>query len=98
VRAVGVIPARYAASHFSGKPGVRVLPYVGIDACRRDFLLEFVARPRPEFVCSERFEQLRALEHAPAIRVAGVDGGRSVPMDVPDIAFVEAALREAGRC
>ena len=47
----------------------------------------------------EALEQLRALEHGFAIRVAIVEGWRSVPVDVPqDVARVEAHLREAGRC
>ena len=81
------------------QPGARTLQHVGIYAYRRAFLLEFVRLPQTELECSEQLEQLRALEHGHAIRVAVIDGWRSVPVDVPeDVALVEAALREAGRC
>ncbi|MCL4685998.1 3-deoxy-manno-octulosonate cytidylyltransferase [Myxococcota bacterium] len=81
------------------QPGARVLQHVGIYAYRREFLLEFVRLPQTELECSEQLEQLRALEHGHAIRVAVLEGWRSIPVDVPaDIALVEAALREAGRC
>lgn len=81
------------------QPGARVLQHVWIYAYRREFLLEFVRLPQTELECSEQLEQLRALEHGHAIRVAVLEGWRSIPVDVPaDIALVEAALREAGRC
>jgi 3-deoxy-manno-octulosonate cytidylyltransferase (CMP-KDO synthetase) len=81
------------------EPGARTLQHVGIYAYRREFLLDFVRLPQTELECSEQLEQLRALEHGHAIRVAVVEGWRSVPVDVPaDVALVEAALREAGRC
>jgi 3-deoxy-manno-octulosonate cytidylyltransferase (CMP-KDO synthetase) len=81
------------------QPGARTLQHVGIYAYRREFLLEFVRLPQTELECSEQLEQLRALEHGHAIRVAVIDGWRSVPVDVPaDVLLVEAALREAGRC
>ncbi|HEY8494745.1 MAG TPA: 3-deoxy-manno-octulosonate cytidylyltransferase [Myxococcota bacterium] len=83
----------------SGAPGVRWLQHVGLYAYRKPFLLEFVRLPQTPLERCEALEQLRALEHGHAIRVAVVDGWRSVPVDVPsDVALVERALREAGRC
>lgn len=81
------------------EPGASYLQHVGIYSYRRDFLLEFVRLPQTALERSEQLEQLRALEHGHAIRVAVLDHWRSVPVDVPeDVARVEAALREAGRC
>ncbi len=101
-----VLDARGRALYFSRsripyprQPGARTLQHVGIYAYRREFLLEFVRLPQTELECSEQLEQLRALEHGHAIRVAVIDGWHSVPVDVPaDVALVEAALRGAGRC
>jgi 3-deoxy-manno-octulosonate cytidylyltransferase (CMP-KDO synthetase) len=68
--------------------------HVGLYAYRRDFLLEFVNLPRTPAERAEELEQLRALEHGYRIRVAVVEGWRSVPVDVPeDIAIVEALLK-----
>ncbi len=101
-----VLDARGRALYFSRsripyprQPGARALQHVGIYAYRRKFLLDFVRLPQTELECSEQLEQLRALEHGHAIRVAVIDGWRSVPVDVPaDVALVEAALRKARRC
>jgi 3-deoxy-manno-octulosonate cytidylyltransferase (CMP-KDO synthetase) len=83
----------------SPEPGARWLQHVGLYAYRRPFLLEFVRLAQTPLERCEALEQLRALEHGHAIRVAVVDGWRSVPVDVPeDVARVERALREAGRC
>jgi 3-deoxy-manno-octulosonate cytidylyltransferase (CMP-KDO synthetase) len=83
----------------SGALGLRWLQHVGLYAYRRPFLLQFVRLPQTPLERCEALEQLRALEHGHAIRVAVVEGWRSVPVDVPaDVARVERALREAGRC
>jgi len=67
--------------------------HVGLYAYRRPFLLEFVDLPRTPAEQAEELEQLRALEHGHRIRVAVIEGWRSVPVDVPaDIASVEARL------
>jgi 3-deoxy-manno-octulosonate cytidylyltransferase (CMP-KDO synthetase) len=79
--------------------GVRWLQHVGLYAYRRPFLLEFVRLAQTPLERTEELEQLRALEHGHAIRVAVIDGWRSVPVDVPaDVPLVERALRGAGRC
>ena len=73
--------------------------HVGLYAYRREFLQRFVALPKSPLEEAEALEQLRALEHGYRIRVAVVEGWRSVPVDVPaDVATVEAILaRLAGR-
>jgi 3-deoxy-manno-octulosonate cytidylyltransferase (CMP-KDO synthetase) len=79
--------------------GAGWLQHVGLYAYRRPFLLDFVRLAQTPLERCEALEQLRALEHGHAIRVAVVEGWRSVPVDVPaDVALVERALREAGRC
>lgn len=89
------IPARRDASGAHAP----TLQHVGLYAYRRAFLLELVRLPQTPLERSEALEQLRALEHGHPIRVALVEGWRSVPVDVPeDVARVEAALRESGRC
>ena len=68
--------------------------HVGLYAYRRDFLQRYVALPRAPLEQAEALEQLRALEHGYPIRVAVVEGWRSVPVDVPaDVAKVEEILR-----
>jgi 3-deoxy-manno-octulosonate cytidylyltransferase (CMP-KDO synthetase) len=75
------------------------LQHVGLYAYRRPFLMRLVRLAQTPLERSEALEQLRALEHGFAIRVAVVEGWRSVPVDVPqDVVRVEAQLREAGRC
>jgi 3-deoxy-manno-octulosonate cytidylyltransferase (CMP-KDO synthetase) len=70
--------------------------HVGLYAYRRPFLQDFVSLPRTPAERAEELEQLRALEHGHRIRVAIVEGWRSVPVDVPaDIASVEALLAES---
>jgi 3-deoxy-manno-octulosonate cytidylyltransferase (CMP-KDO synthetase) len=73
--------------------------HVGLYAYRRDFLQRYVALAPTPLEQAEALEQLRALEHGHRIRVAVVEGWRSVPVDVPeDVAKVEAILaRRAGR-
>ena len=73
--------------------------HVGLYAYRREFLQRYVALPRSPLEQAEALEQLRALEHGHAIRVAVVEGWRSVPVDVPaDVAKVEELLlRRRGR-
>jgi 3-deoxy-manno-octulosonate cytidylyltransferase (CMP-KDO synthetase) len=67
--------------------------HVGLYAYRRDFLHEFVRLPRTPAEQAEELEQLRALESGHRIRVAVVEGWKSVPVDVPeDVAKVEALL------
>jgi len=79
--------------------GAPRLQHVGLYAYRRPFLLAFVDLPQTPLERTEALEQLRALEHGHAIRVAVIDDWRSVPVDVPaDVARVEDALRRAGRC
>ena len=69
------------------------LQHVGIYGYRRDFLLDFVKLPRSPAEQAEELEQLRALENGYRIRVAEIQGWKSVPVDVPeDVAIVEAAL------
>jgi 3-deoxy-manno-octulosonate cytidylyltransferase (CMP-KDO synthetase) len=75
------------------------LQHVGLYAYRRPFLMQLVKLAQTPLERWEALEQLRALEHGFAIRVAIVEGWRSVPVDVPqDVLRVEAHLREAGRC
>ncbi|MEB2344343.1 MAG: 3-deoxy-manno-octulosonate cytidylyltransferase [Deltaproteobacteria bacterium] len=82
-----------------GASGTPWLQHVGLYAYRRPFLLEFVRLAQTPLERIEALEQLRALEHGHAIRVAVIEGWRSVPVDVPaDVALVERALAEAGRC
>jgi 3-deoxy-manno-octulosonate cytidylyltransferase (CMP-KDO synthetase) len=73
--------------------------HVGLYAYRREFLARYVALPPTPLERAEQLEQLRALEHGHRIRVAIVEGWRSVPVDVPgDVARVEALLaRSAAR-
>jgi 3-deoxy-manno-octulosonate cytidylyltransferase (CMP-KDO synthetase) len=78
--------------------GARYWQHVGLYAYRRPFLLEFVKLPQTELERLEALEQLRALENGHAIRVAVVEGWRSVPVDVPgDVARVEAALQHGAK-
>jgi len=75
------------------------LQHAGLYAYRRPFLMQFVELAQTPLERLEALEQLRALEHGFAIRVAVVEGWRSMPVDVPqDVLAVEARLREAGRC
>jgi 3-deoxy-manno-octulosonate cytidylyltransferase (CMP-KDO synthetase) len=73
--------------------------HVGLYAYRREFLQRFVTLAPTPLEQAEALEQLRALEHGHRIRVAIVEGWRSVPVDVPaDVATVEAILAaRAGR-
>ena len=67
--------------------------HVGLYAYRRSFLLDFVELPRTPAERAEELEQLRVLEHGHRIRVAIIEGWRSVPVDVPeDVAVVEELL------
>ncbi len=67
--------------------------HVGVYAYRRPFLLHFVDLPRTPAEQAEELEQLRALEHGHRIRVAVIEGWRSVPVDVPAaVTTVEALL------
>ncbi len=67
--------------------------HVGLYVYRRDFLLTFVRQPRTPAEQAEELEQLRVLEMGHRIRVAVVEGWKSVPVDVPeDVATVEALL------
>ena len=75
------------------------LQHAGLYAYRRPFLMQVVELAQTPLERLEALEQLRALEHGFAIRVAVVEGWRSMPVDVPqDVLAVEARLREAGRC
>jgi 3-deoxy-manno-octulosonate cytidylyltransferase (CMP-KDO synthetase) len=74
--------------------------HVGLYAYRREFLMRFVDLAPTEAERAEALEQLRALEHGHRIRVAVVDGWRSIPVDTPeDVERVEAQLesRQAER-
>ena len=104
-----VVDQRGRALYFSRSPipGQRdpvagappTLQHVGLYAYRRPFLMQLVQLAQTPLEGWEALEQLRALEHGFAIRVAIVEGWRSVPVDVPqDVLRVEAHLREAGRC
>jgi 3-deoxy-manno-octulosonate cytidylyltransferase (CMP-KDO synthetase) len=91
----GAIPAQ----RDTGKGAPPTLQHVGLYAYRRAFLMRLVRLPQTPLERGEALEQLRVLEHGFAIRVAVVEGWRSVPVDVPeDVLRVEAHLREAGRC
>jgi 3-deoxy-manno-octulosonate cytidylyltransferase (CMP-KDO synthetase) len=80
-------------------PPAPTLQHVGLYAYRRPFLMQLVRLAQTPLERFEALEQLRALEHGFAIRVAIVEGWRSVPVDVPqDVARVEAHLRGVGRC
>jgi len=68
--------------------------HIGLYAYRRDFLLDFVRLERTDAEVAEGLEQLRALEHGYAIRVATIEGWSGQAVDVPaDIERVEARLR-----
>lgn len=72
--------------------------HVGLYAYRREFLERYVALPPTPLERAEALEQLRALEHGYKIRVAVVEGWRSIPVDVPaDVAKVEEILAGRGR-
>ncbi len=87
------IPALRDAEH-----PPRYWQHVGLYAYRRSFLLEFVGLERTPAERAEALEQLRALEHGHRIHCAVVEGWRGVSVDVPpDVARVEARLRELGR-
>lgn len=74
-------------------PGLRYWQHIGLYAYRRDFLAEFVGLSQTPAELAEGLEQLRALEHGHAIRVAVIEGWESLPVDVPeDVAAVEARL------
>lgn len=82
-----------------GEAPPRIWQHVGLYAYRRAFLLEYVRMEPTPLERAESLEQLRALENGHAIGVAIFEGWKSVPVDVPaDVARVEAALRESGRC
>ena len=73
--------------------------HVGLYAYRREFLARYVALAPTPLEQSEALEQLRALEHGHPIRVAVVEGWRSVPVDVPaDLAKVEEILLRRRGC
>ena len=87
------IPALRDAEH-----PPRYWQHVGLYAYRRSFLLEFVGLERTPAERAEALEQLRALEHGHRVHCAVVEGWRGVAVDVPpDVARVEARLRELGR-
>lgn len=72
-------PAEAAAS---GTPlGLR---HVGIYAYRPDFLQQYCALPPAPLERRERLEQLRALHHGHAIRVAVVEAQGAVGIDTPE--------------
>jgi 3-deoxy-manno-octulosonate cytidylyltransferase (CMP-KDO synthetase) len=72
--------------------------HVGLYAYRREFLQRFVGLAPTPLERAEALEQLRALEYGHPIRVAVVEGWRSVPVDVPaDVARVEAILAGLAR-
>lgn len=74
------------------------LQHVGVYAYRRDFLLDFVRLPRTPAERAESLEQLRALEHGHAVRVAIAEGWRGISVDVPgDVERVEKRLASLGR-
>jgi len=74
------------------------LQHIGIYAFRRDFLLQYAALPQTPGELRESLEQLRALEHGIAIRVAEIEGWESVAVDHPeDVATVEALLASIDR-
>jgi 3-deoxy-manno-octulosonate cytidylyltransferase (CMP-KDO synthetase) len=76
---------------------VQLLQHVGIYAYRRDFLLAFVDLAPTPLEEAERLEQLRALEHGHAVRVAVLADWTGLSVDVPaDIPRVEALIRARG--
>ena len=73
--------------------GLVPLQHVGLYTYRRDFLLELVKLEQSPAERAEELEQLRVLENGYRIRVAEIEGWRSVPVDVPsDVPVVEAQL------
>lgn len=87
------IPARRADA-----PEPPLWQHVGLYAYRRDFLGRFVSLAPTPLERAEALEQLRALEHGFRIRVAVIEGWRSVPVDAPaDVARVEAELARRAR-
>jgi len=94
-RALYFSRARIPALADPGSPRPRWWQHVGLYAYRRPFLLEYVDLERTPAERAEGLEQLRALEHGHAIRVAVVEGWESRPVDVPeDVAAVESRLRD----
>jgi 3-deoxy-manno-octulosonate cytidylyltransferase (CMP-KDO synthetase) len=91
--------SRAPIPHARGDAGEAVCwQHVGLYAYRRAFLERFVSLPPSPLERTEALEQLRALEHGYRIRVAVVEGWRSVPVDVPgDVAKVEEILARKGR-
>ena len=88
-------PIPYAAPN---APNTTFLQHIGIYAFRRDFLLQYAALPQTPGELRESLEQLRALEHGVAIRVAEIEGWNSVAVDRPeDVATVEALLASMDR-
>jgi 3-deoxy-manno-octulosonate cytidylyltransferase (CMP-KDO synthetase) len=74
---------------------LRVWRTIGIYAYRREFLDVFTRLPPTPFEKRERLEQLRALEHAVAVKVPTTDYA-SIEVNVPeDLEKAEAALRRA---
>jgi 3-deoxy-manno-octulosonate cytidylyltransferase (CMP-KDO synthetase) len=91
--------SRSPLPYVRGDAPERIWQHVGLYAYRRDFLLEYVRLAPTALERAESLEQLRALEHGHAIGIAIAEQWRSVPVDVPaDVARVEAALQERGRC
>jgi 3-deoxy-manno-octulosonate cytidylyltransferase (CMP-KDO synthetase) len=78
----------------------RYWQHVGLYAYRREFLMRYVDLTPSEAERAEALEQLRALEHGHRIRVAVIEGWRSLPVDTPeDVERIEAYLesRQAQR-
>ncbi len=89
--------SRSSIPYQRAKLAAPVWQHVGLYAYRRPFLLEFVDLPRTPAERAEELEQLRALEHGHAIKVAVIEGWESAPVDTPeDIARVEDLLRRRG--
>ena len=93
------IDARNRAVDFARNVSSQALsppPYwqhVGLYVYPRDYLLDFVERPRSRTEIDRDLEQWRALDQGHSIAVGKVDGWHSVPVDVPaDVARVEALL------
>jgi 3-deoxy-manno-octulosonate cytidylyltransferase (CMP-KDO synthetase) len=84
--------SRIPAVHPSSR-AARCWQHAGLYAYRRSFLSRFAELARTPAEQAEGLEQLRALEHGFKIRIAVVEGWKSLPLDVPqDVERVEKIL------
>ena len=72
-----------------------VYRHFGLYGYRKEYLLEFAARPPSFLEESERLEQLRALEHGDTIRCL-IESGTSIGVDTPEDLEKVRAIVAAG--